>query len=100
MRERITFVQPRGSGVDPNTLNVQEAGLLGPLIDTVREDRLTLTLDELPSDLKNLLSSYKELHIRWATAAPHDVLEPFASRTSPGLHLTFAPTGAASEDDA
>lgn len=100
MRERITFVQPRGSGVDPKTLNVQEAGLLGPLIDTVREDRLTLTLEELPSDLKNLLSGYKELHIRWTTVAPHDALEPFASRTSPGFHLTFTPTGAASEDDA
>ena len=100
MRERVTFVQPRGSGVDPNTLQVQEAGLIGPLVDTVREDRLTLTLDELSSDFSRIFSTFKELHIRWATAAPHDTLEPFASRISPGFHLAFTPAEGDAEDDA
>lgn len=91
MRERITFVQPRGAGVDPQTLDIQEAGLLGPLVETVREDRLTLTLDELPPDLSALAGGLKELHIRWSTAAAHGVLEPFAARISPGFHLSYVP---------
>jgi hypothetical protein len=99
MRERVTFVQPRGAGVDPQTLDVQEAGLLGPLIDTVREDRLTLTVDELPSDLSKLVISLDELHIRWTTTAAHDTLEPFASRMTPGIHISYTPPKAIGQYD-
>lgn len=101
MRERVTFVQPLGEGVDPKALDLQEAGLLGPQIEAVREDRFSLAvgLDELPAEVKELLRDVRKLDIRWASTRAYDSLEPFASRISPGFHLTYTPAivGAAHE---
>jgi hypothetical protein len=89
MRERITFVQLGGDGVDPAALELQHAKLSGPKIEAVREDRLTMALDELQPELAEVLQDYEEVHLRWASSSPYETVEPFASRLPPGLHLTY-----------
>lgn len=99
MRERVTFIHPQGTGLDLAALDVQAAGLVGPQTEATREDRLTLTLDELPLEVADLLQSgLRDLSLRWTTPLSYDTLEPFISRLSPGLHLTYTPSKGATID--
>ncbi|KPM36250.1 Protein PBN1 [Neonectria ditissima] len=91
MRERITFVHD-DPGFDPEALDIQDAGLLGPLIDTARQDRLTFAFDELPHALADLVTGFDALHIRWASPLQYESLDPFGSRISPGLHVSYSPS--------
>ncbi|KAF5970965.1 PBN1-like protein [Fusarium coicis] len=90
MRERVTFIH-NDYTLDPEQLDNQEAGLLGPQIESVRQDKLTIPLDELPSELTDILQEYEALHIRWASPVKSETLDPFASRISPGLHVYVTP---------
>lgn len=93
MRERITFLHPQGTGVDPAALDIQDAGLMGPHTEATREDRITLTLDELPSEVADLLQAgFRDLHVRWTSPLKYDTIEPFSSRLSPGLHVSYTPS--------
>ncbi|KAF7542585.1 hypothetical protein G7Z17_g11447 [Cylindrodendrum hubeiense] len=91
MRERITFVHEDPT-FDPDTLDLQEAGLLGPQIETTRQNRLTFNLDELPQELADLLKGFDALHVRWASPLRYATLDPFSARLSPGLHLSYTPS--------
>ncbi|KAF4336727.1 PBN1-like protein [Fusarium beomiforme] len=90
MRERITFVH-NDYTLDPEELDNQEAGLLGPQIESVRQDKLTIPFDELPHELTDILEEYEALHIRWASPVKSETLDPFTSRVSPGLHIYATP---------
>lgn len=95
MKERVTFVHPLEAPVDPQQLQVEATSLQGPSSPLVQETRLTINLAELPSELSGLLQRVKELHLRWASPeSNHNRLEPFISRLSPGLHLSFTPSTA------
>lgn len=98
MRERITFVYPRGTDVDPDDLDVQPAGLVGPSAVSVRQDRLTFGLEELPLELANLLRGHHVVHVRWTSPRKYDTLDPFSSRQSPGLHVSYTPAAPGSND--
>ncbi|KAH7144012.1 PIG-X [Dactylonectria macrodidyma] len=91
MRERITFVHEDPS-FDPEALDLQDVGLLGPQIQTVRQSRLTATLDELPKELADLLKAFDALHVRWASPLQYTTLDPFSARLSPGIHLSYSPS--------
>ncbi|PHH62948.1 hypothetical protein CDD81_6581 [Ophiocordyceps australis] len=90
MRERVTFVHTEDAQIDAEAITVQPTGLLGPLIQAVRQDRFTLALDELPPELSRLLESYTELDIAWASRSSYVALEPFSSRISPGIHVSYS----------
>ena len=98
MRERVTFVHPPGGGIPPEALEVQDVGLLGPPTETSREDRLTVPLEELPSELAELLQDFEELHLRWTSPLKYDTLEPFSSRLSPGFQVAYTPLRKGSHD--
>ncbi|KAK2592526.1 protease B nonderepressible form [Conoideocrella luteorostrata] len=89
MRERITFVHPQGADVDPKSLKISKSELHGPLVQTVRENRLTIALNELPPDVASLLPRFQEINLRWASSLTYDTIEPFSSRISPGLHISY-----------
>ncbi|OAA44813.1 protein pbn1 [Metarhizium rileyi] len=99
MKERITFVHPQGIEVDPELLEVNANHLQGPSVKTIRETRLTVGVDELPTGLASLLQQYRDISIRWASPFTYDTVEPFTSRLSPGLHVFFTPTGENAEHD-
>ncbi|RSM17992.1 Protein PBN1 [Fusarium ambrosium] len=97
MRERVTFVH-KDHNLDPAALDIQEAGLSGPQIETVRQDKLTIPFDELPGELTDLFKDYDSVHIRWASPLKLETLDPFASRISPGLHIYYTPASSTSHD--
>ncbi|RDA93997.1 hypothetical protein CP533_4989 [Ophiocordyceps camponoti-saundersi (nom. inval.)] len=95
MRERVTLIlgPEAASQIDPSALKVRPSGqevAVGPLRSAVvRQHRLTLTLDELPADLGGILRGVEAVRLRWASEAVYDSLEPFCSRTSPGLWVSL-----------
>lgn len=89
MKERITFVHPPGAEFDPKLIEIQATGLLGPTINTMREDRLTIPLNELPAKFATLLKRLESLQIRWASPKQQNTINPFGSRISPGLHVSY-----------
>ncbi|KAG6011812.1 hypothetical protein E4U43_008114 [Claviceps pusilla] len=89
MRERITFVHQPGADIDPTSLKISQDELRGPSVTTAREDRLTIAVDELPTELARLLARFRELSLRWTSPWAYDLIEPFVSRTSPGLHVSY-----------
>lgn len=91
MRERVTFAHAPDTDVDPGALDVQPAGLVGPPVRAVRQDRLTFGVNELPLELATLLRGYRAVHLRWTSPRHYDTLEPFASRQPPGLHFYYIP---------
>ncbi|KAL7934449.1 cytochrome P450 [Trichoderma chlorosporum] len=91
MRERITYFRPHDADMDPNQLEISETRVQGPAIEALREHKITLTLPELPNELAGLLRDLEQLHLRWATPASYNTLEPFSSRISPGLHVSYTP---------
>ncbi|UKZ81252.1 hypothetical protein TrVFT333_009024 [Trichoderma virens FT-333] len=91
MRERITYFRPQDADMDPNQLEIHDTKVQGPAIEALKEHKITLTLPELPSELAGLLRDLEELHLRWATPASYNTLEPFSSRISPGLHVSYTP---------
>lgn len=91
MKERVTFILPPGAQYDPSAIEIDADGVLGPRIPATREDRLTLSLDELPAPWSRILeTSFADLSVRWAGAHSYEPLDPYSSRISPGLHLQYA----------
>ncbi|KAF4123210.1 glycosylphosphatidylinositol-mannosyltransferase 1 [Geosmithia morbida] len=100
MRERITLVHRPESGIDPDALTLDKSGLKAPSsIEAVREDRLTVTLDTLTHELAQLLQDFDVLRVRWASPVRHQTLEPFSSRLSPGLHVSYTPSSSETPHD-
>lgn len=91
MRERITFVQKQGNSIEPTTLKIKGGVLNGPEIQAAREDRLTIAVDELPTDLQALLGTAHELHIRYVSSQPYEAITPLLARLPPGFHLFYTP---------
>lgn len=91
MRERITYVQKLGDSLEPSAVTVDSGGISGPEVHAVREDRLTIALHELPSELQTLFSGAPDLHIRWVSATAYEVVSPLLARLPPGFHLFFRP---------
>ena len=87
MRQRITFVQEPQDSLDPKLLHVESSSIATEDLKAAREDRITLSLDELPQELYLLLKASHELHIRWSSSRSYKTIAPLVSRLSPGLHV-------------
>ncbi|KAI1116994.1 PIG-X [Nemania sp. NC0429] len=91
MRHRITFFHRNEHGIEPSSLNIHDRSISGLDVVAVREHRVTLALEELPAELRQLLGDIQELYVRWSTPRAHDSLGPWTSRLPPGLHTFYTP---------
>jgi hypothetical protein len=91
MRQRTTFFHHNEDAIDRAALKIKDRTITGPEIKAAREDRFTLGLEELPSELQQLLRDSHELHLRWSPATAYDAIGPWSSRLSPGLHIFYTP---------
>ncbi|KAI0879582.1 PIG-X [Hypoxylon argillaceum] len=98
MRHRITFFHRNEHGIEPSSLKVHDHSIAGPDLVAIREHRVTLALEELPAELRELLHEIHELHIRWSTPQAHDSFGPWNSRLPPGLHTFYTPQTAGAAD--
>ncbi|KAL4890085.1 PIG-X [Aspergillus ambiguus] len=100
MRRRITFVQHPDASFSLDQLSLSRSSLSVRGIDAVREDRVTFSVDELPSELWHVLKQCHQLHIRWATQSLYEARAPFSSRVSPGLHAFYTPVSGTKSGEA
>ncbi|KAJ5378727.1 hypothetical protein N7509_011846 [Penicillium cosmopolitanum] len=89
MKRRTTLIQPLGAPFEPDQAVLSSSNLAIRGLDAARHDRITLGLDDLPEELRNVLESSHELHLRWAAEEHFDAIAPFSSRVSPGLHVHY-----------
>ncbi|KAH7041096.1 PIG-X [Microdochium trichocladiopsis] len=91
MRQRTTFFHHNDDGVEPADLKITSDSLSGPDLVAIREDKITLDLQELPGELRELLARSSELHLRWESPRRRDATELWPSRVTPGLHVFYTP---------
>ncbi|OAL20775.1 hypothetical protein AYO20_11482 [Fonsecaea nubica] len=91
MRRRSTYVTHPSRAVNPDDIQVRQNQLLLGALKAAREERLTLGLEELPTEIADYLRECHELHVRWAPELPYNTTAPFLSRISPGLHVQYTP---------
>ncbi|RYP79181.1 hypothetical protein DL771_000159 [Monosporascus sp. 5C6A] len=91
MRQRTTFFHRNENGIEPASLKIAGRSISGPDFLAAREDRVTLGLEELPTELQELLRKSHELHIRWVSPYAYESVGPWSSRLPPGLHVFYTP---------
>ena len=91
MRERHTFIHGAEDAPDPTTFVLNEKGLSGRGLKSVREEKFSFSVDDLAPEINEILQQYKSINVRWASPLTYETLEPFASRLSPGLHIAYQP---------
>ncbi|CAK3831347.1 related to pbn1 [Lecanosticta acicola] len=92
MRQRITYLLPEGTELDPGDVKVGRTEIFYKKVEqAAEENRITLGLSELPEDLRVFLEDFHELHIRVASPRNANHLVPTISRVPPGVHAFFTP---------
>jgi hypothetical protein len=92
MRERVTYIVRKGrSEFDPKRIEVGKTSIAVSEIDAMKEHQITLPVSEIPADIWRVLRNCQQLHIRWSTAQTQDLVAPYVSRITPGLHVGFTP---------
>jgi len=55
MKQRITFIQPEGTGIDPNGIHVNpDTVIFSNARSAALEKRLTLGLEDLPAEVRTI----------------------------------------------
>ncbi|KAL4788085.1 PIG-X [Aspergillus varians] len=99
MRQRITYIQKPSAPFHPSQALLTRDALTIQALDAAREERVTFSFDELPTELWQVLRQCHQLHVRWASTKGYEAVSPFSSRISPGLHVFYSPVAAAGEED-
>ncbi|KAM3421369.1 Protein PBN1 [Cercospora zeina] len=92
MRQRITYLLPRGPGVNPADIVAGKDDLtFSHAANAAIEKRITLGLSELPLSVQDFLQDFHELHIRVVSPRTFPARSPAISTLPPGLHASFTP---------
>ncbi|KAK4961115.1 protease B nonderepressible form [Elasticomyces elasticus] len=101
MKQRITYLLPPGTDYDPANIHIgpDSVNITNTAEAPAIEKRVTAGLSELPAELRDLLTSIHELHIRYTSRQPYTSPSPLTSRLPPGLHVFFTPLASSPETD-
>src|ERR1700753_328545 len=92
MRERVTYVLQKGELVfKPDQIETTKTSLAISNIEAIKEHHIVFSSPEIPPEIWRVLRTCHELHIRWSTAQSYNLVAPYTSRVSPGLHVSFTP---------
>lgn len=83
MRQRITLFHKPEDSIDPRTIKLTTDSFEVADLTSAREDRVTISLEELPVELQLVLKQSHELHIRYVGQSSYDTASPLVSRLSP-----------------
>lgn len=93
MKARVTFILDGEREFEPAQLKIAKDSLnVAEVPVDIREDRITLGLDELQDGIRVALEQTHELHLRWQSPRFTDAPEPYSSRVAPGLHVYYTPS--------
>ncbi|KAK5680993.1 protease B nonderepressible form [Elasticomyces elasticus] len=101
MKQRITYLLPSGTDYDPANIHIgpDSVNITNTAEPPAIEKRVTAGLSELPAELRDLLTSIHELHIRYTSRQPYQAPSPLTSRLPPGLHVFFTPLASSPDTD-
>ncbi|KAL3474537.1 PIG-X [Aspergillus californicus] len=91
MRQRITYIQKPHAPFSPTQTTLTPESLQIQNLDAAREERLTVGVDEVSNELRDVLRNIHEIHIRWASEKGFESASPIVSRVSAGLHVSVTP---------
>ncbi|GKZ18609.1 protease B nonderepressible form [Aspergillus brasiliensis] len=92
MKTRITYLQPPSSPFTSTQASLSPSSLKITDLDAAKEVRVTIDVGEIhDEEVRELLSSLHEVHIRWAREDPYVIVAPFGSRVSAGLGVGVTP---------
>ncbi|KAK5133150.1 hypothetical protein LTR08_008085 [Meristemomyces frigidus] len=92
MKQRITYLLPKGTELDAASITVSETSLTYANAKAAAvEKRVTAGLSELPAEIVASLDNIHELHIRWSARTNYHATAPLVARLPPGLHVFFTP---------
>lgn len=94
IRERVAYIhRGEASGLDPESITLEDGRLTVPAFEAVREGRLTIPLEGLPAEVVTHVKAFASLSLRWTSPWSYGTLDPFASRLPPGLHMKYEALG-------
>ncbi|KAK4899174.1 protease B nonderepressible form [Elasticomyces elasticus] len=101
MKQRITYLLPSGTDYDPANIHIgpDSVNITNTAEPPAIEKRVTAGLSELPAELREILTSIHELHIRFTSRQPYQAPTPLTSRLPPGLHVFFTPLASSPDTD-
>ncbi|KAK5716333.1 protease B nonderepressible form [Elasticomyces elasticus] len=101
MKQRITYLLPEGTDYDPANIHIgpDSVNITNTAEPPAIEKRVTAGLSELPVELREILTSIHELHIRYTSRQPYQAPSPLTSRSPPGLHVFFTPLASSPDTD-
>src|ERR1700760_3366349 len=92
MRERITYVLQKGEpSFNPDQIETTKTSLAITNIKAIKEHHIAFSSPEIPPEIWRVLRNCHELHIRWTSPRSFNLVAPYTSRLSPGLHVSFTP---------
>jgi hypothetical protein len=91
MKQRTTFLVSEPEAAHPDNFAISSSGFQVKSLPAIREDHLTISFQELPTDIQSGLEQCKELVIHWATGRKYETSNPYAARVPPGLHVFVTP---------
>lgn len=93
MKARVTFILDGEREFSPEQLSIAQDSLnVAEVPVDIREDRITLGLDEVQDEIRVALEQTHELHLRWQSPDFINAPEPYSSRVAPGLHVHYTPS--------
>ena len=92
MRRRSTFIPSPDFDYDPSEIKINGRHLSFAGLKAAREERLTFALNELPTEMVQVLERSHELHLRWISEEPFNKSSPYMSSLTPGLHVHYTPS--------
>ncbi|CUS08202.1 unnamed protein product [Tuber aestivum] len=100
MKQRSTFIVSESHGTLPENFSLNEDSFIIKALppSAVREDRVTFGVHELPAEIRDVLSSCREAHLKFTSGDVYESMDPYSSRTPAGLHMLLSPEQGASPD--
>lgn len=91
MRRRSTFIPAQNVDYDPSQVKIQGRRVTFADLRAAREERLTFSFKELPTELVEALQKFYELHIRWVANKAYSKANPYVPAQAAGLHVFYTP---------
>ncbi|RPA98648.1 PIG-X-domain-containing protein [Choiromyces venosus 120613-1] len=100
MKQRSTFIVSESHGTLPENFSLKKDSFTIKALppSAVREDRVTFGVHELPAEIQDVLSSCREVHLKFTSGNIYESIDPYSSRTPAGLHVFLSPEQGASPD--
>ncbi|KAF7846148.1 hypothetical protein BT93_L5129 [Corymbia citriodora subsp. variegata] len=91
MRRRSTFIHKPEHAINPDDIVIVNQTLHFSGLRAAREERFTFGINDLPDQVRDLLTRSGSIRIRWTSQHRYGPVSPFLARSAAGLFVEFTP---------